>query len=273
MAALSAHVSPKSTRGLDPASLNARSSSRIGERLHGHAVVRLAHARARRRPRTPTPAPKPAAPAAPPAGAPRAIEQFSAWCPPTYSNATVCSSGADTDARIVTPAPPITARSAPGRASTRVDRTRPIPPSRQPRAVQRQRAVGDPRRHRPAHAHAPERDVEPRARRLGEADGVQPDPALGVLGAPVVADHPAPAGHLGAAAAGLDPAGEHGVRQRALELGARERGAVHPRAREVAQAGLLARRLELPGGRAPGRRGATPRSARPRAATARAATA
>ena len=64
---------------------------------------------------------------------------------------------------------------------------------------------------------------------------MQPDPALGVLGAPVVADHAAPAGDLGAAAAGLDPAAEHGVRARALELGPRQRRAVHPRARQVAQ--------------------------------------
>ena len=56
-------------------------------------------------------------------------------------------------------------------------------------------------------------------------DPVQPDPALGVLGAPVVADHAAPAVELPV----LDAAGDRRVGQRALELRARERRAVQPR--------------------------------------------
>ncbi len=78
---------------------------------------------------------------------------------------------------------------------------------------------------------AAERDVEPRVGRAVEADAVEPDPALGVLGAPVVADHARPGVELPV----LDAAGDRRVGQRALGLGARERGVVEAGVGEVAQ--------------------------------------
>src|SRR4051812_39603968 len=101
--------------------------------------------------------------------------------------------------------------------------------------VELQRAVGEPGRGERADAHAPERDVEPRARRALEPDTVQPDPALGVLRAPVVADHAGPGVELPALAVGLDPARDRGVGQRALRLRARQRRVIETRVGEGAQ--------------------------------------
>jgi len=65
---------------------------------------------------------------------------------------------------------------------------RPVAPT-----VEGERTVGDPRRRVGTHLDAPERDVEPGVAAMTvEERPVEPDPALGVLGAPVVADHGRP---------------------------------------------------------------------------------
>src|SRR5260221_4664162 len=60
--------------------------------------------------------------------------------------------------------------------------------------------------------------VEVGIRRVLEAGALQPDPALGVLGAPVVADHPRPAVELNRLAADVHAAVEAGVREEGDEL-------------------------------------------------------
>ena len=68
---------------------------------------------------------------------------------------------------------------------------------------------------RPADQQAAQGEVEPGPGRLREAAAVQPDPALGVLGAPVVADHPRPARRARSAAAPASSSDAVEARQRA----------------------------------------------------------
>ena len=82
---------------------------------------------------------------------------------------------------------------------------------------------------------AGDRELEPGLRLVLEAGGVQPDPALGVLDAPVVADGRAPADDVDERAVEHDaPAGDP-VRHRRLELRARDRQAVERGGPQVAQ--------------------------------------
>ncbi len=124
--------------------------------------------------------------------------------------------------------------------------------------VDAQRSAGDPRGGAPRHAHPADRDVEPRLVLLLEADAVQPDPPLGVLGAPVVADHPAPAVELDRAAGKHERAFEARRGRGARELRARQRGAV-----EAARAGGGAARARREAKRSDQRASPQAPSARP----------
>ena len=90
--------------------------------------------------------------------------------------------------------------------------------------------------------------VEPGAGRVGEAGALEPDPALGVLGAPVVADHPRPAGDLDRLAADLERPLEARVGERGDELGPRQRRLVEPVGRQVAAGLGVAGEAQRPGG-------------------------
>ena len=92
--------------------------------------------------------------------------------------------------------------------------------------------------------HAADRGVEPIA--VGR-DAVQPDPALGVLRAPVVARHPAPAVHRDLAALHRQAAGEARGGRRRQQLGARQPRPVHPCTRQVEEWLLGALERQLPG--------------------------
>ena len=137
-----------------------------------------------------------------------------------------------------------------GRARPGLDRHPRAHPAEHPgAAVGVQRAVRHPGRRRRPDLHAPDRHVEPRVGRAVEADPVQPQPALGVLRAPVVPDHPGPAVELQPPPVRLDAARHARRGSRALELRARQRGGVEPRVGEVAQ-----RRRRVVHGQVPGRR-------------------
>src|ERR1700754_5188426 len=106
------------------------------------------------------------------------------------------------------------ASSRPGAATTRTPGMWPRPPSRirappsesAPLAIQG--VVAPPR----------ERGLEPRLRFVLEAGGVQPDPAVGVLGAPVVAGGRTPADDLLHARVEHDAAAGDAVGHRRLDL-------------------------------------------------------
>ena len=68
-----------------------------------------------------------------------------------------------------------------------------------------------------------------------EVGALDPHPALGVLGAPVVADHPGPAGDLDPLAADRDLAVEARARVGAQELGPGQRGVVEALVGEVVE--------------------------------------
>ena len=90
--------------------------------------------------------------------------------------------------------------------------------------------------------------VEVGVGRAGEARALQPDPALGVLAAPVVADHPRPAVELDRLAVDFEPAVEAGVRDRARRTSSSAAGLVEPVRRQV-PAGLgVAGEAQVPGG-------------------------
>ena len=107
-----------------------------------------------------------------------------------------------------------------------------------------------------------------------EARPVQPDPALGVLGAPVVAHHPGPAVQVEQPAVEVHRAREARGGQRGQQLGPGQRRVVHERPREVVQlllGGVEAEVPAAPRGRRPprGRWLRRGRSARCRCAAAR----
>ena len=107
-------------------------------------------------------------------------------------------------------------------------------------------AVGDPRRQCAAHAHARDRELEPRVGLVGEARGVQPDPALGVLAAPVVPDRRAPADHVDERTVEHDASARDPVRHRRLELGLGQRQPVERARPQVAQRRAAAGQRQLP---------------------------
>ena len=109
--------------------------------------------------------------------------------------------------------------------------------------VQRERPAGHPGRGEPAELDPAERHVEPFS---GAGQAVQPDPALGVLGTPVVPDHPAPA--VDGQRAPVDHQGpvEARRRRRAEQLRARQLRPVHPVARQVEQRRLLCGEAQVP---------------------------
>ncbi len=136
------------------------------------------------------------------------------------------SSAASARTRPVTVSPgPGSANSQPrGVSATSVERTRSIPPrrwrtpssERTPFAIQG--VVAGPSLMRPSATSSHVSRAVP-----GEARPLEPDPALRVLGAPVVADHAGPAVELDRALSGPHDAAEAGRRVRALELRARNR--------------------------------------------------
>ena len=91
---------------------------------------------------------------------------------------------------------------------------------------------------RPGTRDRADRDIEPRAGVLMEADAVQPDPALGVLGPPVMPNHPPPAAQLDDGAGLGARQLEHSPSKRAAgsgarELRARQGGPIDPGLREM----------------------------------------
>ena len=99
--------------------------------------------------------------------------------------------------------------------------------------VEDEAPVGDPR-------HGGGADLDPggagvevgAARAVGEGGALDPDPALGVLGAPVVADHPRPVGEVDIPAVDGQLAREERVRVGAEELRLRQLRLVHPLPRQ-----------------------------------------
>src|SRR5438270_2942237 len=82
-----------------------------------------------------------------------------------------------------------------------------------------------------------------------EVRAARPYPALGVLGAPVVADHAAPAVDAGRLAVDGHGTAEGGRRVRAERLRTRHGRAVHPAAREVVESRRASLEREVPGRR------------------------
>ncbi len=146
-------------------------------------------------------------------------------------------------------------------------------------------AVDDPRRQHGAELDPAGADVDVAARAVvADRRAVDPDPALGVLGAPVVADHARPGLEGDPFAVDFEDPVEAGARVRAEQLRPRQRPLVHPLRGEVmeragvvlepeAPAGADRRRRPPPApapGRSPSRRrgcrscrGPTPRRLRP----------
>src|SRR5450759_512212 len=124
------------------------------------------------------------------------------------------------------------------------------PAEARPSTVQRDRSARHPRREASSHEHPPKRHVQPRRGVLLETDPMQPDPALGVLGAPVVPHHAPPSAQLQRAVGQLDRAVEARRRGGARELGARQRGLVEPGLLEVAKFGLIRVEAQRPARRA-----------------------
>src|SRR6185312_4722575 len=97
-------------------------------------------------------------------------------------------------------------------------------------------AACDPRRQARADSDLPERHVYPRLRRAGEIAAVKPDPAGGVLGAPVVPHHPVPAAEVDRTPAlELEDAVEARERRWARQLRAWQRRAVEQARAQMAQ--------------------------------------
>ncbi len=115
-------------------------------------------------------------------------------------------------------------------------------------AVEHQHPRGDPGAGAAAELDPGGAGVEVGAGRALEAGALQPDPALGVLGPPVVADHPRPAAQLDRLVVDFQPALEAGVGEGGEELGPRQRRLVEPVGREVLAGGVVAVEVERPGG-------------------------
>ena len=114
-------------------------------------------------------------------------------------------------------------------------------------AVQHQHRVADPGRLHagdldPAHRHV---EVVLGGAPL-EPGALDPDPALGVLGAPVVADHAAPAVDVDPLAGDLEASVVDGVRVRAEELRLRQRRVVEEVAGQVVEGLVLVGEGEVP---------------------------
>ena len=144
----------------------------------------------------------------------------------------------------------MSSKSAPvGRSFTSVLGTCPKPPSRWDPPVEHQHRVPDPRSGPAGDLDAADRHVEIVLGRVAlEAGALDPDPALGVLGSPVVADHPAPPVHLDSIAAHLEHAVEDRVRVRAEELGLRELRAVEEVPRQVVEGLVAVLEAQVPAG-------------------------
>ena len=140
-------------------------------------------------------------------------------------------------------------------ATTRTPGTWPRPPRRRrwpptktaPLAIQGEQGAAD--------AHAGEGQLEPGVGLVLEARGVQPDPALGVLAAPVVADGRAPADDVDERAVEDHLPARDAVRDGRLELGLGERQAVERGGAQVAQRDARTGHRELPLGHPPARPG------------------
>ena len=198
-----------------------------------------------------------------------AIEQLSATCSPPRGV------GVDETRRSAPPARDrdVHARARAGRrglqrADARVDRGR-RGPAAQPVAppVQRQRAVGRPRRQHPADAHAPEHDIDPRAGRLGEARPCSHTHRSACSAPQLWPTIPRQPATSVAATPGLDPAREYGVGQRALGLGAR--AAARGTSTRAGGDGAVARRRRPRGPTPPTRPRASARAAKRRGGGAR----
>ena len=115
-------------------------------------------------------------------------------------------------------------------------------------AVEHQHPRGQPGRRPAAELDPGGAGVEVGARRVLEAGALEPDPALGVLAAPVVADHPRPASQLDLLAVDLQTPAEAGVGEGGDELGLRQRRLVEPVGGQVLAGLGVAVEGEVPGG-------------------------
>src|SRR5262245_48904821 len=102
------------------------------------------------------------------------------------------------------------------------------PAEAMPYAVEAEGSVGDPGEGDPADPDPPDGDVEPGRGVGGEIRAVQPDPPLGVLGAPVVPDHPAPAVEYEFLPADLDSPSYRNIGIRGREFRTGDGRLIHP---------------------------------------------
>ena len=132
-----------------------------------------------------------------------------------------------------------------------------------PLAADAERAHRRPRRSRRADPDPGEDQFQPRLRGGTEPRGVQPHPRIGVLRSPVVADGPPPPGHGHLAAVDLERPGDVAIRDRGLELGARQRRLVQHLRTQRPQRRLLAGDGQVPARALVSQRGLPLESLRP----------